>query len=245
MPSSENADDSLEACSRLDTAREEILKLNMLDEARLEIVELRKSVGRKRFGIEAVQDSDKDVNFYTGLPSAAVFDRLFEYLSPGGKRSNVVYRTTALRWISDCAGGIQPGEAECRDSESQVGQPGSLSQADELFLVLVRLHLDLKEYDLARRFDISQFTVSRIFLTWINYCYLRLGMLPCWPDRDTIKDTMPAVFKEQYPRTTVIWMPQRSKLICHLHYFYSHRHIVTISLPTPLMDLLALVLQDM
>ena len=203
MPSSEN-DDLLEACSHLDTAKKEILKLKMLDEARLEIVELRKSVGRKRFGIEAVRDFDKDVNFYTGLPSAAVFDRLFEYLSPGGKQSNVVYRATAQRWISDYAGGMQPGEAEWRDSESQIGQPGSLSQADELFLVLVRLHLDLKEYDLARRFDFSQSTVSRIFLTWINYCYLRLGMLPCWPDRDTIKDTMPAFFKEQYPRTTVI-----------------------------------------
>ena len=29
-------------------------------------------------------------------------------------------------------------------------------------------------------------------------------MLPCWPDRDTIRDTMPAIFKEYYPRTTVI-----------------------------------------
>ena len=70
--------------------------------------------------------------------------------------------------------------------------------------MLVRLHLNLKEYDLAQRFEISQSSVSRIFSTWINYCYLRLGMLPCWPDRDTIRDTMPAIFKEQYPRTTVI-----------------------------------------
>jgi len=29
-------------------------------------------------------------------------------------------------------------------------------------------------------------------------------MLPCWPDHDTIRDTMPAVFREQYHRTTVI-----------------------------------------
>ena len=29
-------------------------------------------------------------------------------------------------------------------------------------------------------------------------------MLPCLPDRDTFKDTMPAVFKEQYPKTTTI-----------------------------------------
>ena len=138
------------------------------------------------------------------MPSAAVFDTLFEYLSPDGRRSNVVYRSTAQRWVSDCPEGKQPGEAEWRDTELQVGRPGSLSQADELFLMLVRLRLGLKEYDLAHRFEIFQSTVSRIFLTWINYCYLRLGMLPCWPDRETINDTMPAHFREHYPKTTVI-----------------------------------------
>ena len=136
----------------------------MLGEAKLEIVELKKGVTRKRFGIEAVRDSDKDVNFYTGLPNAAVFDRPLEYLSP------VVYRPTAQRWASSCGEEMQPGEAEWRDSESQAGRPGSLSQAGELFLMLVRLHLGLKEYDLARRFEISQSTVSRIFVMWINYC---------------------------------------------------------------------------
>ena len=29
-------------------------------------------------------------------------------------------------------------------------------------------------------------------------------MLPCWPDGDTIKDTMPAVLRELYPKATVI-----------------------------------------
>ena len=79
-----------------------------------------------------------------------------------------------------------------------------VGQADEFFLMLVRLRLGLKEHDLAHRFEISRTNISRIFLTWINYCYLRLGMLPCWPDRDTINDTMPADFREYYPKTTVI-----------------------------------------
>ena len=80
-PSSENVDEPVEVRmqsevnAELEAANDEIVKLKrMLDEARLEIVELRKSVGRKRFGIEVIRDSDKDVNFYTGLPSAAVFD---------------------------------------------------------------------------------------------------------------------------------------------------------------------------
>ena len=206
--SSHNAQASVEAQgegnAQLQASTDEISKLKqMLDEARMEIVELRKNVARKRFGIELVRESDKDVHFYTGLPSAAVFDRLLEYLNPDGRRSNVVYRATAQKWASDCIR-TEPGEAKWRESESQVGRPASLSQADELFLMLVRLHLNLKEYDLAQHFEISQSSVSRIFTTWINYCYLRLGMLPCWPDRDTIRDTMPAIFKEHYPRTTVI-----------------------------------------
>jgi len=187
---------------RLKEANDEIDKLKqMLSDAKMEIVELRKGVSRKRFGIEAVQESDKDVHYYAGLPSTAVFFRLLEYLSPDGKRSNVVYRATAQKWIKE---GMEPGDAEWREEDSQFGRPANLGQADELFLMLVRLRLDLKEYDLAKRFEISPSSVSRTFTTWVNYCYLRLGSLSCWPSRDIIRDTMPAIFKEQYPKTTAI-----------------------------------------
>ena len=101
-------------------------------------------------------------------------------------------------------GRSDPGNAEWRESDSQFGRPSNLSQADELFLMLVILHLDLKVYDLAKHFKLSQFSVSQIFSTQINYCYLCLGMLPCWPDRNTIGDTMPAIFKEHYPNTIAI-----------------------------------------
>jgi len=67
------------------------------------------------FGIDVVQDSDKDMNFYTGLSSFAVFDILLEDFNPDERCSNVVYRATTQRWTSDCAGGMQLGEAEWRD----------------------------------------------------------------------------------------------------------------------------------
>ena len=103
-----------------------------------------------------IRESDKDVYFYTGLPSFAVFDRLLvlEYLNPDGRHSNVVYQATAKKWTSDCVVGTEPGEAKWRDIDSQVGQAVGFSQADELFLMLVRLHLNLKEYDLAQHFKI-------------------------------------------------------------------------------------------
>lgn len=96
-----------------------------------------------------VRESDKDAHFYTELPSATVFNRLLEYLSPDG-------RATTQKWASDCAAVAEPREAKWRDLDSQIGRPASLSQADELFLMLVRLNLNLKEYDFAQCFEISQ-----------------------------------------------------------------------------------------
>ena len=143
-------------------------------------------------------------NFTQDCP-LQVFYQLLDYVSPGRKRSNVVYRATAQQWMNDeIKDGLEPGEAAWRESDTVVGCPASLNQVDELFLMLVQLWLNLKEHDLANRFKISISSVSRLFTTWINFCYLRLGLLPCWPDRSTIQSTMPAAFKELYPHTTAI-----------------------------------------
>ena len=164
--------------------------------------ELVRELERCRFCFESIEDSNDDVLFYTGLPSSSVFYQLLKYLSPDGMRSNVVYRATAQNWAT--RHNSDPASASWRDTEISTGRPPKLSQVNELFLTLVRLRLNLKEHDLARRFDISPSSVSRVFITWINFMYLRLGMLPIWPDRDTIADTMPAAFKERYPKTTAI-----------------------------------------
>ena len=41
----------------------------------------------RRFCFENIEESNEDVLFYTGLPSASVFNQLFQYLSPDGKCS--------------------------------------------------------------------------------------------------------------------------------------------------------------
>ena len=174
-------------------------QLNQLESANGELV---RELERRRFCFESIEDSNDDVLFYTGLPSSSVFYQLLNYLSPDGMRSNVVYRATAQNWTT--RQNSDPASASWRDTDISTGRPPKLSQVNELFLTLVRLRLNLKEHDLARRFDISLSSVSRVFITWINFMYLRLGMLPIWPDRDTITDTMPAAFKERYPKTTAI-----------------------------------------
>ena len=177
-------------------------RLNELESGKIELVRELELAERRRFCFENVQDSNDDVLFYTGLPSSSVFFQLLNYLSPDRMRSNVVYRATAQNWATRQRS--DPASASWRDKDISTGRPPKLSQVNELFLTLVRLRLNLKEHDLSRRFDISLSSVSRVFITWINFMYLRLGMLSIWPDRDTITDTMPAAFKERYPKTTAI-----------------------------------------
>ena len=73
-----------------------------------------------------------------------------------------------------------------------------------MFLTLLRLRLGLLEQDLAYRFNISQYTVSKITCTWINFLYLKLKEIPLWPPRELVRANMPKQFKEQYPTTRVI-----------------------------------------
>ena len=61
---------------------------------------------------------------------------------------------------------MEPCQAKWRDhaDSAAIGHPSALSQADKLFLMLVRLQLNPKEQGLANYFEISASTVSRVFI---------------------------------------------------------------------------------
>ena len=79
-----------------------------------------------------------------------------------------------------------------------------LATIGRIFLVLVRLRLGLFERDLVDCFGTSVSTVSRVYITWLNFLHLKLKELPLWPGRDLVKSYMPQVFKDLYPDTRVI-----------------------------------------
>ena len=79
-----------------------------------------------------------------------------------------------------------------------------LSFFQEFVLTIIKLRLDLPFKDLAYRFGISVTTVSRIFCKWLTIMDVRLKCLIIWPDRDSLRKTMPECFRSLKKNVTVI-----------------------------------------
>ena len=69
---------------------------------------------------------------------------------------------------------------------------------------MIRLHVGLLEEDLADRFGVHPSTISRIFITWINYLYHKLKSISLWPSKARIQQCMPQCCRRKYPSTKVI-----------------------------------------
>ena len=83
------------------------------------------------------------------------------------------------------------------------GRLRTVTPSEEYFLVMCRLRQGFTGIHLAHLFKISQSTVSRIFVSWINFMYLKFDQINIWPSRKVVDKSMPEAFKEKYPSTKV------------------------------------------
>ena len=167
---------------------------NQLYEARKTICEqgvLIKELQQKQFMVQNLQGDDKQISFYTGFPDNATFKAVFLALQPTAE--NMVGWSQAQRLKQANFEVIRQGFSA-----------SELSTMDQFFIFLCRLRQGFPEQDLATRFHISQSTVSRICVTWVNFLYYMLGTLPIWPTRKTMDELMPDCFKCMFPGTRVI-----------------------------------------
>ena len=156
------------------------------------------SLQNQVFTIERFQSSDASIHFYTGFPNWKVFMSVFRYLNPGDMGENITYWLFSRKNVSASV------YEEVAANRSKKGRSRSLRPIDEYFLVMCRLRQGFPEEHSSHLFDISTSTVSRIFISWINFMYLRLGQLNIWPTRQVINETMPEDFKQKYSSTRVI-----------------------------------------
>ena len=147
---------------------------------------------------------------------------LYDFLDPGEQGENINY------WLSG-------KDVDSTPKSVKQGRPRTLKPVDEFFLTLCRLRQGFAELHLAQLFNISQPTVSLIFISWINFLYLKLGHINIWPSRELVNETMPEDFKAKYPTTRVIFdctevrceMP--SSLFLNSELFSSYKHHTTLN----------------
>ena len=164
-------------------------------ELELEVKELKDELHRSEnnvselFCLENIMQTDSLIKFYTGFPD---FDTLMIFYEEILKDDAEEMRM----WKGK----------DCKDNldEFKCGRPHKLPLLEQFFVTLVRLRLGLLEVDIANRFGVSQSTVSRTTLTWINLMYHNFKAMERFPLWDVVKKYMPEIFKKEYPNTRII-----------------------------------------
>ena len=131
------------------------------------------------------------MKYYTGFSTAKMFLSCFNFLESSAKDIHT--------WKGKST---TPDTIEHQGTKR--GSKPKLSLKEQFFLVMVRLRLGLGEVDLAQCFKVSQSTVSRTIVTWVNLMYHKFHQLTIWLSRRKITKLMPPCFKVWYPSTRVI-----------------------------------------
>lgn len=183
-----------------------------------------KSFHAKRF------TRDQDVSFYTSFPNINVYNAIFEYVDPGTECQNIRQKEKANEEVPQNF----YEENNEQDDQNKRGRKCKIDANDQFFIVMCRLRRGFAEQHIAHLYGVAQSTISRVFTTWMNFMYLKFAPICIWPSRQTIDETMPAIFKEKYPNTRVIIdctevrceMP--SSLLLNSELFSSYKNHVTL-----------------
>jgi hypothetical protein len=166
-----------------------------------ELVEQRHQSDKVKPALRKILVDDKQVKFYTGLPTRKHFELLCEYIEPKLARSGYwhgskKHRQPTLNVRKTCLSRI--------GSPAKTGRKRKLSFRDELLLVLIKLRLGLTNHDLADRFHISDSMVSSIVNTLIKALSKTLRPLIYYPDKISVRANLPRSFELLYPRIRCI-----------------------------------------
>ena len=80
----------------------------------------------------------------------------------------------------------------------------SISKSQQLLIIFMRLRVNLSVQKLAYRFGVHASTVSRVFQTCMHVIFTCMYHLVKWPEREDLKMTLPASFKEKFSSCAVI-----------------------------------------
>ena len=106
----------------------------------------------------------------------------------------------------------------------------SISKFQQLLITFMRLRLNLSVQDLAYRFGVHASTVSRVFQTCVHAMFTSMAFLVKWPEREELKLTLPACFREKFSSCAVIidcfevFIDRPSCLLARVQTWSSYKH---------------------
>ncbi len=101
-------------------------------------------------------------------------------------------------------------------------------------MFMMKLRLNLNFEDIAYRFNVNVSTVSRHFHTVLDIMYIRTKQLVRWPDRDVLRQTMPASFRKFFKKCAVIidcseiFVERPSDLLARAQVWSNYKHHSTV-----------------
>ena len=137
-----------------------------------------------KFSINNLSENDS-ISFYTGLPNIETLQSTLSYLNPGEKGENIRYWRSVEIKVDE---NFYREQIKKNDS-NKPGRIKTLKAEKEFFLVMCRLRQGFHEKHLLFLVGISQPTVSRIFISRINFMFLRFGTINIWPSREEVNKT--------------------------------------------------------
>ncbi|KAK6165462.1 hypothetical protein SNE40_022386 [Patella caerulea] len=127
------------------------------------------------FSVERLKQDNKKMLNYSGCESYDRFLMILHSLGPAAYRLNYYYHDVR-----------------------------NVSIENQLLLTLVKLRMNWTNFVLADMFEISETTVSNIFITWVNFMYHQWKEIQIWPSRDLVRYFAPSDFQRKFPKTRVI-----------------------------------------
>ena len=138
--------------------------------------------------------------FYTGFPSVELFDAVYDFCDPGENGENIRFaigtHPPQIKTQQLCANPLNLFQ--------NLIDVGCCNPRKNFLLALCRLRQGFREEHLAHLYGVSQATIRRVIITWVNFLYLKFKDVPMWPSRELIHKHVPEQFKEKYPSTRVI-----------------------------------------
>ncbi|XP_013381065.1 uncharacterized protein LOC106152083 [Lingula anatina] len=168
-----------EAAADSDKEKAELILRLEKSQKHIELLEQRIALSQPKICAQDILN-ESSVQFWTGLPSVAVFNALFTYLEPKAKHLNITGRGTG-----------------------KYQSAWKLDLIDEFFAVLVRLKVGLFVRDISQRLCISEGFFSKIFDVWIRFLRKELEAITRFPSVEEVRPHLPACFSD-YPDTRVV-----------------------------------------